>query len=87
MQYESGSNHTNLARGTGVGLATLRRADVGIGLVIGIFQATTQIQEQTLTYVPKLTGVFTTIAIIGPWVLAQAVKFTAVLMNSIAIVR
>jgi len=60
---------------------------MGIGLVVGILQATTQIQEQTLSYVPKLTGVFTTIAIIGPWVLAQAVKFTVVLMDSIAVVR
>ena len=38
---------------------------MGIGLIVGILQATTQIQEQTLSYVPKLTGVFTTIAIIG----------------------
>ena len=60
---------------------------MGIGVVVGILQATTQIQEQTLSYVPKLTGVFTTIAIIGPWVLAQAVKFTFVLMDSIAVVR
>ena len=60
---------------------------MGIGLIVGILQATTQIQEQTLSYVPKLTGVFTTIAIIGPWVLAQAVKFTVVLIDSIAIVR
>jgi len=60
---------------------------MGIGLVMGIVQATTQIQEQTLSYVPKLTGVFTSIAILGPWILAQAVKFTAVLMDSIAMVR
>ena len=60
---------------------------MGIGLVMGIVQATTQIQEQTLSYVPKLTGVFTSIAILGPWILAQAVKFTSVLMDSIAMVR
>jgi len=60
---------------------------MGIGLVMGILQATTQIQEQTLSYVPKLTGVFTTIAILGPWILTQAVKFTVVLMDSIAVVR
>ena len=60
---------------------------MGIGLVMGIVQATTQIQEQTLSYVPKLTGVFTSIVILGPWILAQAVKFTAVLMDSIAMVR
>lgn len=58
-----------------------------IGLVVGILQATTQIQEQTLSYVPKLMGVFVSIAILGPWILAQAVKFTVVLFDSIATVR
>ena len=62
-------------------------ASMLIGLVVGILQATTQIQEQTLSYVPKLTGVFVTIAIMGPWILAQAVKFTVVLLDSIATVR
>ena len=63
------------------------QASMLIGLVVGILQATTQIQEQTLSYVPKLTGVFVTIAIMGPWILAQAVKFTVVLLDSIATVR
>ena len=58
-----------------------------VGMVVGILQATTQIQEQTLSYVPKLTGVFVTLAILGPWILAQAVKLTVVLMDSIATVR
>ena len=62
-------------------------ASMIIGLVVAIFQATTQIQEQTLSYVPKLTGVFVTIAIMGPWILAQAVKFTVVIMESIPTVR
>jgi flagellar biosynthesis protein FliQ len=62
-------------------------ASMVIGLVVAIFQATTQIQEQTLSYVPKLAGVFVTIAIMGPWMLAQAVKFTVVLLDSIPTVR
>jgi flagellar biosynthetic protein FliQ len=62
-------------------------ASMLIGLVMGIFQATTQIQEQTLSYVPKLAGVFLTIAILGPWILAQSVKFTVVLLDSIATVH
>ncbi len=62
-------------------------ASMLIGFVVAVFQATTQIQEQTLSYVPKLTGVFLTIAIMGPWILAQAVKFTVVLMDSIPTVR
>ena len=62
-------------------------ASMLIGLVVSIFQATTQIQEQTLSYVPKLAGVFVTIALLGPWILAQAVKFTVVLLGNIAEVR
>ncbi|HKS73598.1 MAG TPA: flagellar biosynthesis protein FliQ [Terriglobales bacterium] len=62
-------------------------ASMIVGLVIGILQATTQIQEQTLSYVPKLTAVFLTVAIMGPWILAQTVKFTVVLFDSIATVH
>jgi len=58
-----------------------------IGFVVSVFQATTQIQEQTLSYVPKLAGVFVTLAIMGPWILAQTVKFTVVLFDSIPSVR
>lgn len=62
-------------------------ASMLIGLVVSILQATTQIQEQTLSYVPKLAGVFLTIAIMGPWILAQAAKFTVTLMDSISLVQ
>jgi flagellar biosynthesis protein FliQ len=58
-----------------------------IGLVMSIVQATTQLQEQTLSYVPKLAGVFLSIAILGPWLLAQAAKFTVALMDSIPTVQ
>jgi flagellar biosynthetic protein FliQ len=58
-----------------------------VGLVIGILQATTQIQEQTLSYVPKLIAVFLTLAIVGPWTLSQAVRFTTVIFESISLVR
>lgn len=62
-------------------------ASMLIGLSVSILQATTQIQEQTLSYVPKLIGVFVTIGILGPWIMAQAVKFTSVVMNTIPSVR
>jgi flagellar biosynthetic protein FliQ len=62
-------------------------ASMLVGLIVSILQATTQVQEQTLSYVPKLTAVFLTIALLGPWILAQAVKFTVVLMESIPTVR
>ena len=58
-----------------------------VGLVVGILQATTQIQEQTLSYVPKLIAVFLTLAIAGPWTLSQAVRFTTLIFENIPQVR
>jgi len=58
-----------------------------VGLVVSLFQATTQIQEQTLTYVPKLVAVFLTLAIAGPWMLTQAVRFAAMILDSIQYVN
>ena len=58
-----------------------------VGLVVSILQATTQIQEQTLSFVPKLVAVFTTIALLGPWMLLQIVRFTRLLFESIAMIH
>ncbi|HBR34084.1 MAG TPA: flagellar biosynthetic protein FliQ [Firmicutes bacterium] len=52
-----------------------------IGLLVSIFQATTQIQEQTLTFIPKLLGIFATLVIIGPWMLRVLVDFTTELFS------
>ena len=38
-----------------------------VGLLVSIFQATTQIQEQTLTFIPKIVAVLVSIVIFGPW--------------------
>jgi flagellar biosynthetic protein FliQ len=62
-------------------------ASLLVGLVVSLLQATTQIQEQTLTYVPKLVSVFLTIAVLGPWMLTQAMRFTRVLFESITLVK
>jgi flagellar biosynthetic protein FliQ len=40
-----------------------------IGLVVSIFQAATSIQEQTLSFIPKLVGIFITLVLAGPWML------------------
>ena len=40
-----------------------------IGLVVSIFQTVTSIQEQTLTFIPKIVGVFTALMFFGPWML------------------
>jgi flagellar biosynthetic protein FliQ len=62
-------------------------ASMLVGLVVSVLQATTQVQEQTLSYVPKLVAVFLTMAVMGPWMLAQALRFTKVIFDSIALVR
>jgi flagellar biosynthetic protein FliQ len=41
-----------------------------IGLVVSIFQAATQINETTLSFIPKLIGIFVTLVVAGPWMLA-----------------
>lgn len=54
-----------------------------IGLCISILQATTQVQEQTLSYVPKIVAVSAALAILGPWMLKEVVQFTQMILNSI----
>ncbi|QDG51656.1 flagellar biosynthesis protein FliQ [Persicimonas caeni] len=56
-------------------------ASLVTGLLISIFQATTQIQEQTLTFVPKLIAVFASLVIAGPWIGAQLLRFTRMLFE------
>ena len=47
-----------------------------VGLIVSIFQATTQIQEQTLTYVPKILSVIASIALFGSWMLKVLIEYT-----------
>ncbi|MFL5350584.1 MAG: flagellar biosynthesis protein FliQ [Hyalangium sp.] len=47
-----------------------------VGFIISVFQATTQIQEQTLTFAPKVIIVFVVLAMTGPWIGSQLVRFT-----------
>ncbi len=47
-----------------------------VGLIISLIQATTQIQEQTLTFVPKLIVVMMVLAFTGPWCMVQLIGFT-----------
>jgi len=60
---------------------------VGVGLIVGfmisLFQAVTQIQEQTLTFVPKVVSVLLVIAFTSPWMISLIVDFTATLWNTI----
>ncbi|GIP27368.1 flagellar biosynthetic protein FliQ [Paenibacillus sp. J23TS9] len=47
-----------------------------VGLIVSIFQATTQIQEQTLAFIPKIVAVLLAILLFGPWILTTLVDFT-----------
>lgn len=47
-----------------------------VGLIVSIFQATTQIQEQTLTFIPKIVTVLVSIVIFGSWMLRVIISFT-----------
>jgi flagellar biosynthesis protein FliQ len=49
---------------------------MAVGLVIAVLQATTSIQEQTLTFVPKLAAILGVLVIFGPWMLNTIVEFT-----------
>jgi flagellar biosynthesis protein FliQ len=48
---------------------------LGIGLVVSIFQAATQIHEATLSFVPKMIGAVAVLAIAGPWMLTTLVEY------------
>ncbi|RJE86765.1 flagellar biosynthetic protein FliQ [Paenibacillus sp. 1011MAR3C5] len=54
-----------------------------VGLLISVFQATTQIQEQTLAFVPKIVAVFISIIVFGPWILNTVVDFTYRILNNL----
>lgn len=54
-----------------------------IGLAVSILQAVTQIQEQTLAFVPKLVGVSAVFLVALPWILQLLVKYTTELFRSI----
>lgn len=55
-----------------------------IGLLISIFQAATQINEQTMTFIPKIVAVFVTLLIFGPWIIELLVTFTTGILTQIA---
>jgi flagellar biosynthetic protein FliQ len=47
-----------------------------VGILVSIFQAITQIQEQTLSFVPKIVAVFVAVLLFGPWMLSLMVGYT-----------
>lgn len=78
MVVEIGRNAltvTLLVAGPILGLALI------VGLAVSILQAVTQINEATLTFVPKILAVFLVMAVFGPWMITMMVKYT---MNILA---
>lgn len=63
--------------------APLLLAALVIGLLVGIFQAATQINEMTLSFIPKLIGLAAVLVIVGPWMLKELIGYTRVLIQSI----
>jgi len=56
---------------------------LAVGLMVSIFQTVTQIQEMTLTFIPKIAAVFAAILIFFPWMLEIMVAFTSQVLSGI----
>lgn len=50
---------------------------LGVGLLVSVFQATTQIQEQTLAFIPKIAAVLISLILFGPWMLTKMLSYTS----------
>lgn len=54
-----------------------------VGLLVAVFQATTQLNEQTLSFIPKLLAVAATMVLAGPWIVAVIVDYTRGVLTNI----
>lgn len=54
-----------------------------VGLLVSIFQAATQINEMTLTFIPKLIGIFLVLVVAGPWMLTVMLDYMRQVFTSI----
>jgi len=57
-----------------------------VGLVVSVFQAATQINEQTLSFLPRLLTTLITVMVAGPWLLARLIEFTQRITDTFALV-
>ena len=64
-------------------IAPVLGAALIVGLVVAIFQATTSIQEQTLTFLPKMLTILAVLALLGGWMFAELRDYTITLFRSI----
>jgi flagellar biosynthesis protein FliQ len=56
--------------------APIMLVGLAIGLAVSVFQAVTQIQEQTLSFIPKIVGMAVLVVVAGPWMLGQLITWT-----------
>lgn len=66
-------------------IAPILLSSLAIGLLVAMFQAATQINEQTLTFIPKLTMVIIVLTIAGPWMLQVIIDYFQNLMHQIPV--
>ena len=57
-----------------------------VGLIVSVFQAATQINEQTLSFLPRLLTILLTLLITGGWLMQRLLEYTARLINSIPLI-
>ena len=68
-----------------ISAAPLLLVSLVVGLVISIFQTVTSIQEQTLTFVPKILAVFAVLMLVGHWIVNNITTFTADLWSNFSV--
>lgn len=64
--------------------APILAAGVVVGLIVSIFQSVTSIQDQTVTFVPKIVVMFAVTILLLPWIVARLVEYAATLLNLVA---
>lgn len=58
---------------------------LAVGLLVSIFQTVTSIQEQTLTFVPKIVAIFIALVLMGSWIMTKLVDYTVELWSSFSL--
>ena len=66
--------------------APILGVSLAIGMLVSVFQAMTQINEVTMTFVPKIFGVFAVAALLGPWMVGTMVSYTQRLFVTLPLV-
>jgi len=64
-------------------IAILLLPSLAVGLIVSVFQAATQINEQTLSFIPKLVVAFVVLLTAGPWIMGQLIGYTTRLFQGI----